>query len=1118
MCSVLFCDVVGFTPLSESRDPESVRELLSAYFERARTVVGRYGGVVEKFIGDAVMAVWGTPVAAEGDAERAVRAAMDLVAAVGELGAEAGVPGLAARAGVVTGEVAVTLGAVSEGMVAGDAVNTAARVQSAAGPGQVLVDAPTQRLAGGGVGFADAGEHVLKGKAEPAHLWRAVRVLAGVGGVQRVDGLEAPLTGRDAELRTVKELFHAAAGRRVPRLVLVSGPAGVGKSRLGWEFRKYIDGLAEIVWWHRGRCLSYGEGVAFWALAEIVRQRLGIAEEDLAETVVERLAAGLDRFVPDPAERAYIGLRLGRLLGVTVPGDGGAALTREELFAGWRLFFERLAGQAAVVLLVEDAQHADAGLLDFLDYLTDWSRDLPIYVLVLARPELDQARPGFGTGRNRTTLSLDPLDPASMDQLVDALVPGMPARARSAVTAQAQGIPLFAVETVRALIDRDIVQPVEGSYRLIGEFGELAVPDSLHALLAARLDALDPGVRRLVSDAAVLGSTFPADALIAVSGRDEVAVRAALAELVRREVFAVSADPLSPERGSYQFAQQMLRQVAYDTLSRRDRKARHLAVAAHLRTAFPGDGEEVAEVIARHYLDALDAVPDDPDIGKIRGQAIGALIRAAERAERTGAPALAAASYATAAELTPPGTAGGGQGTPEGQRSAGVLWERAAGAAATNADWAVAIEHAGRARDYHLQHGQARAAARAQASAGQASRLWGHLAEAREQLTAAVEVLRADPDTDTVHALNQLAALEVFAGSPDAGRLTTEALTLGQAVGVGTGELCSLFLTRGIHHATSGRVPQAVSYFRESARLATQAGDNLLLGRVLGNLADSLTFTDPAAAAEAARTAAGHLRRGGARDHLAVAVGNLAQALLMLGDWDAAEQELTRAADAGGLAGYEFLACYRGLLAALRGDTATATAMLAGLEDLRASEDPQEKSLISLVEAFAAAARRQWQDTLRHARATLIHASALGISAEDQRWAWPLAARAAYDLRDSAATGELLALLGGYQPGHLAPMLRAERGLVRARLAAADGDQAAAAAFTAAISGLRELSTPYHLAHGLLDHAEHLTRLHDAEAAEAAIGEARDIARSLRCAPLLDRAAALTPAEPRVHS
>ena len=286
VCSVLFCDVVGFTPLSESRDPEAVRELLSRYFETARTVIGRYGGVVEKFIGDAVMAVWGTPVAAEGDAERAVRAGLDLVGAVADLGAEAGVPGLAARAGVVTGEVAVTLGATHEGMVAGDAVNTAARVQAAAGPGQVLVDGATQRLAGGGVRFADAGEQALKGKAEPVRLWRGVRVLAGVGGSQRVDGLEAPLIGRDAELRTVKELFHAAAERRVPRLVLVSGPAGVGKSRLGWEFEKYTDGLKEEVWWHRGRCLSYGEGVAFWALAEMVRQRLGCQPlGDRVETV-----------------------------------------------------------------------------------------------------------------------------------------------------------------------------------------------------------------------------------------------------------------------------------------------------------------------------------------------------------------------------------------------------------------------------------------------------------------------------------------------------------------------------------------------------------------------------------------------------------------------------------------------------------------------------------------------------------------------------------------------------------------------------------------------------------------------------------------------------------------
>jgi len=1056
-----------------------------------------------------VMAVWGTPAATEGDAERAVRAALDLVGAVAELGTGAGVPGLAARAGVVTGEVAVTLGAAGEGMVAGDAVNTASRVQAAAGPGQVLVDGVTQRLAVGGIGFADAGEHVLKGKAEPTRLWRATRVLSGVGGSQRVDGLEAPLTGRDAELRTIRELFHAAAGRRVPRLVLVSGPAGVGKSRLGWEFFKYIDGLAQLVRWHRGRCLSYGEGVAFWALAEIVRQRLSIAEEDPVDAAAAKLAAGLDRLFPDDGERAYAGARLGRLLGVALDGDDGAVLAREELFAGWRLFFERLAADEPVVLLIEDAQYADAGLLDFLDHLIDWTRDLPVYVLVFARPELGQARPGFGNGRNRSTLTLDPLDPGSMDQLVDALVPGIPAAARSRITSQAQGIPLFAVETVRALIDRDVVQPIEGAYRLTGDIGELAVPDSLHALLAARLDALDPGVRRLAADAAVLGSTFPAEALVAVSGQDEATVRAALAELVRREVLSVSADRLSPQRGSYGFAQEMLRQVAYDTLSRRDRKARHLTVAAHLRAAFAGDGEEVTDVIARHYLDALDAVPGDPDAGEIRGQAIATLTRAAERAVRTGAPARAGASYAAAARLTQAGTA---DGDPA---AAAVLWEHAAEAADTSGDWAAAVEQAGHAADAYRRCGDARAAARAQVIAGRVLRLWGRYAQGREQLAAVVAVLRDDPDTDTVRALGELARLEVFAGSPEADALSAEALALGQALAVDEATLAGLFDTRGVCHSFAGRRPEAASYFREAARLAGQAGDTVLLSRALLNLSDTLTGSDPAAGAEAARAAAAHSRRAGARDLLAFAVGNLAQALLMTGDWDAAEAEMAQAADADGLASLDLLACYRAWLAALRGDAPAAQAALAGLGDLRASEDPQDQANLAAAEGLTAAARRQPSAALRHARDALGHADALSISHEALRWAWPLAARAAHDLADTAATRDLLALLDGYQAGELAPMQRAERDLARARLTAASADPDPGPAFAAAISGLRELSTPYHLAHGLLDHAGYLTRLGETEAAAAAISEAAGIAARLGCQPLLDRADTIQPARPR---
>jgi class 3 adenylate cyclase/tetratricopeptide (TPR) repeat protein len=1110
VCSVLFCDLVGFTPLSESRDPEAVRELLSQYFTASRTIIERYGGTVEKFIGDAVMAVWGAPLAAEGDAERAVRAGLDVVAAVAELGERAGAADLAARAGVVTGEVAVTVGFVHEGMVAGDTVNTAARVQTAAAPGQVLADEPTARLAGGGVGFAEDGLHALKGKAEPVRLWRATRVLAGVGGAQRVDGLEAPLTGRDAELRAIRELFHAAAERRVPRLVLVSGPAGVGKSRLGWEFEKYADGLADQVWWHRGRCPAYGQGVAFWALAEIVRQRLSIAQDDQPEAAAVKLAAGLEQFVPDPAEQAYVGARLSRLLGVGAGADGAEPLSQEELFAGWRLFFERLAASGPVVLLVEDAQYADSGLLDFLDHLIDWVRELPVFVLVFARPELGQARPGFGTGRNRSTLTLDPLDPTSMDRLVAELVPGMPGPARDAVTAHAEGLPLFAVETIRSLIDRDIVQPVDGEYRLTGEIGELEVPSSLHALLAARLDALEPAVRRLVTDAAVLGDAFTADALAAVSGQEEAAVRAALDQLVRREVLAVSADPLSPQRGSYQFTHHLLRQVAYETLARRDRKARHLAVAAYLRQAYPGDGEEVADVIARHYLDALNAVPEAADTAEIHDQAVTSLIRAAERAERTGAPVRAATSYQTAAELAASGSAGG-----DALAMAGGLWERAAQSALTGSEWAVAVGHAGRARELHLQRADNRAAARAQAIAGRALRLWGRHAEAREQLTAAVAVLRPDPDTDTVHALDELALIEIFAGAPDGDALSTDALVLAQALGAGPGQLADIFISRGIYLYLAQRRTEGIAYLTQAARLAEQADSHTLLGRVHINLAEVLVATSPASAAEAARTAAGHLRRTGALDHLGMAVINLAQAQLVLGDWDSAEQQLSQAMEADGLAGNDHVASYRGWLAALRGDAESAAALLAGLRYLRSSEDSQDRVFMAAVDAFAADAGGAAQDALRLARSSVDRSGPLGIGFGVISWAWPLATRVAHELGDAVAVGELLAQLDALPPGHVPARLRAEQNLARARLAAAGGASAGGQAMAAAVADVRAHGTPYHLAHALLDHARCLLAEGDTGAAEAAIDEARTIAGRLGCRPLLDRAGAIGPVTAR---
>ncbi len=430
--TVLFADLVGFTSLAADRDSEAVRDLLSRYFDVAREVVERYGGTVEKFIGDAVMAVWGTPVAREGDAEWAVRAALDLLVAVRTLDSGADGRGLEARAGVLTGEAAVTLGATGQGMVAGDLVNTASRLQSVAPPGTVLVGEATQRAASSAIVFEAAGRAGPQGqdrtRCPPGGPCGSSPSAAGEG---RSEGLEAPFVGRDDELRLLKDFFHATSRERRARLLSVTGVAGIGKSRLAWEFLKYIDGVLETVWWHEGRSPALGEGVTFWALGEMVRRRAGLAETDDEATTRERVAATLLEFVPDETERRWIEPALLTLLGF---GDA-AARSRDELFASWRTFFERVATEFPAVLVFEDLHWADPGLLDFIDHLLEWSSNSPIYVITLSRPELLERRPGWGAGRrNFVALSLEPLTEAAMRELLAGLVPGLPERAIRAIS------------------------------------------------------------------------------------------------------------------------------------------------------------------------------------------------------------------------------------------------------------------------------------------------------------------------------------------------------------------------------------------------------------------------------------------------------------------------------------------------------------------------------------------------------------------------------------------------------------------------------------------------------------------------------------------------------------
>lgn len=639
--TVLFADLVGFTTFSEGRDAEAVREMLSHYFEMGREIIARHGGTVEKFIGDAVMAVWGAPVAREDDAERAVRAALELVDAIPELGRTAGVA-LAVRAGVLTGEAAVTVGAIDQGIVTGDLVNTAARLQSVAPPGGVLVGEPTRTATEHAIVYEPAGEQTLKGKAAPVAAWLARRV-----GGDRGDALEPPFVGRADELRLLKEQLHATGRERTPRIVSIVGQGGIGKSRLALELERYIEGVVEPVWWHRGRSPSYGDEVTCWALGEMVRQRAGLAEGADADATRQAVDGMLARHLPSAEERAWVGPALLVLLGIGTAPPGG----RDELFAAWRTLFERISSDGTVALVFEDLQWADDGLLDFIEHLLDWARDRPIIVITLARPELLDRRPGWGTDRRGArSIRLEPLGAAAMRELLEGIVPGLPADAAGRIVDRADGIPLYAVETVRMLLSSGRLVAQDGRIVAADDLGDIDVPPSLHALVAARLDALPPADRALVADGAVLGLSFTAASLAALTGEPADGLAPRLAALVRREILVVETDPRSPTRGRHAFVQEIVREVAYGTLSRKARRERHLAAARH----FEGLGdEELAGMIATHYLAAWRASPDDGDAAAVADRARTALVAAADRAERLGGIVQAAAALESALEVTP---------------------------------------------------------------------------------------------------------------------------------------------------------------------------------------------------------------------------------------------------------------------------------------------------------------------------------------------------------------------------------------------------------------------------------------------------------------------------------
>jgi class 3 adenylate cyclase/tetratricopeptide (TPR) repeat protein len=1018
LVTILFADLVGFTPFAEERDAEDVRETLSRYFDIARGVVERYGGTIEKFIGDAVMAVWGTPTAHEDDAERAVRAALELTEAVRALGGA-----IEARAGVLTGEAAVTLGATGEGMVAGDLVNTASRLQSSAAPGAVLVGEATMRAASGAMVFEPAGDLMLKGKSAPVPAWRAVRVVAQRGGRGRTEALEAPFVGRDEELRQLKDQFHATSREQRVRTVSVTGIAGIGKSRLAWEFLKYVDGLVEPVWWHAGRSPSYGSGITFWALGEMVRSRVGLVEGDDEATTRAKVAAAMEEFIRDPDERRWIEQALLALLGAggASATTGSAGLSREELFAAWRTFFERLAEQGTVAMVFEDLQWADTGLLDFLDHLAEWSRGAPIFILTLARPELLERRADWGAGkRTFAAIGLEPLPDAAMRELLAGLVPGLPEQTVRAIVARADGIPLYAVETVRMLVSDGKLVSEEGGYRPVGDLSKLAVPETLHALIAARLDALEHEDRVLVQDASVLGQSFTVAALAAVSGKEPGDVEPRLKALVRREVLVLDADPRSPERGQFGFVQALLREVAYSTMARKDRKQRHLAAARYFETV---GGDELAGALASQYLDAYRNATEGPEADALAAQARITLNAAAERAVALGSLDQAVVFFDQARELT-----------TDPAEEADLLMK--AGDVAVEAGHGeLAESHLRRALDLLHGGGDASRLARATADLGRALiSMYRNEAAVGVLEAAAAQLIESDTvpqDPGRVALLGQLSRAYFFnEDNRRAIEVADRALEAAEQLDL-VAVVADVLISRGSALNKLGRAYEGVAALKGGIELADQEGlpATALRGRI--NLGVAHVSSDPHAALESAKAALVVANRLGRRAMKRTIVGNAGAAAVETGDWDWADQQINEALEGEtDVTGRNYLRWSAWQNSAWRGepDTEVYRELVRWAESI---DDPGSRAALNELDAtrlFAEArfreAAEQWMTfasaTPLNAPAATLYAGVAALLARDA----PVAATALAENEATGARGSLV---------------EADRRLLRAGIDALDG-------------------------------------------------------------------------------
>jgi class 3 adenylate cyclase len=1078
--SVLFCDLVGFTAASEGADPEDVRARIRPYHAQLRQEIERYGGTVEKFIGDAVMAVFGAPVAHEDDAERGVRAGLRVLEAIAELNEDDPGLSLQVRIGINTGEAVVALGArpeEGEGIVTGDVVNTASRMQGAAPVNGIAVSEQTYRRTERIFDYEPLEPVVVKGKAEPLQLWRPLQARARFGSdVTRTHA--TPLVGRELEKPLLIGTFERSAQQRSCQLVTLVGEPGVGKSRLCAELFHYIDERPGLVRWRQGRCLPYGEGIAFWALGEIVKAECGILESDSPDEATAKLERALPADDPD---LPWLRARLSPLIGA-----GGESAAREESFAAWRRFCEFLAVEGPTVLVFEDLHWADETLLAFLEYLADWVEDLPLFLLCNARPELFELHPAFGANaRNAHRINLAPLSDEETARLISTLLERtvLPAETQRALLDRAGGNPLYAEEFVRLLADRR-------------EFTETAeVPDSVHALIAARLDTLSPERKSLLQDAAVLGKVFWAGALADMRDRDSHEVELHLHELARKELVRTTRTSSMEGEAEYTFWHLLVRDVCYAQIPRAARADRHQAAARWIEGKAGDRAEDLADVLAHHYLSALElarASGQPHETEALEQRAIRFLSLAGERALALDVE-RAESSLAKALALAP-------AGHPE----RASLLER----------WAQAAQQQGRLKEAREALEEALALCREQTeplAAGRVqtalSNVLRSLGEARseEALAEALALLQAEPPGgELVAAHGELAARRTVAGShAEAVAATARALALAQQLGLP--EPARVLGYRGFARCYLGE-REGLEDMRRALALALERGESRAAAVLHNNLAIGLwQYEGPQAALERCREGLDFCeRRGIAEFALAIAAmsttfaaaGGLSEQALAEAEPLAERLEAT-----GALFGTEPRSVQLRLLAQ-RGAHEHAPASEELLARARESGEPQAIAVV-----FAAAAQLLLaQGRQQEAKALLAELEQVAGTRVDPYYAslLPELVRTALVLGDPELATRLADGVEARTPLFEYALIAS-----RAQLVEAAGQQSESATLYAqAAECWRRFGNVPGCAYALLGRGRCLAALGKPEAG-AALREARELFASMGYMPALEEAEAL---------